>query len=759
MEMTDLIAVASRFVNSTRSHIFLTGKAGTGKTTFLHNLAASTHKKHVIVAPTGIAALNAKGVTIHSQFLLPLGTFIPEREAPLDLGMQSNFYAQRTLAAKHPLNKIRRQVLRNIDLVIIDEVSMLRADVLDAIDYRMRSVRNNFQQSFGGVQVLMIGDLYQLPPVVKDAERACMNRYYRSPHFFEAKALQQDGFVFIELDKIFRQKSDKFIGLLNNLRNNTVTKEDVILLNERFMPEMEGDKEEIITITTHNYRAEELNQKALAKLATPSFFFNAQLEGEFPESAYPVLLTIELKVGAQIMFVKNDTSGGVYFNGKLATVESIDDDSVMVRLAGSGIRFSLRKEVWENKRYTTNEKSKELEEEVIGTFSQYPIRLAWAITVHKSQGLTFDRAIIDVGQAFAPGQVYVALSRLTSLEGLILRTQISPNVVSTDNEVVEFSKRKDTQGELIPILRQQQAAFVNSLLETTFQFQDLVKELEQIQQKHQVVHEFDNAEMRNALPSLVKQMIAESETTARFRQQLAFLLQSNDDAKLSERLIKGTDYFEEKVKVWVKELLLHIAEVSQLSKIKTYHSALEELDLMLMKKWEDLQKSESMARCILSGADISISPEFDRKRKRFRETLLEEVTQKVAANPKNSARKTGRIRKAKDVSAAKAPKAEKGDTYRETHELLKEGLTIAQVAERRGLQATTIESHVARCIADGKVDIGSFLTPKQLNTVSTAIKTSNEASVKAVFDELKGKFSFGQIRMVLASFARKKLEE
>jgi uncharacterized protein YpbB/GTPase SAR1 family protein len=751
MEMTDLIAVASRFVNSTNSHIFLTGKAGTGKTTFLHSLAESTHKRHVIVAPTGIAALNAKGVTIHSQFLLPLGTFIPEREAPQDLAHSANYYAQRTLAAKHPLNKIRRQVLRNIDLIIIDEVSMLRADVLDAIDYRMRSVRNNFQQSFGGVQVLMIGDLYQLPPVVKDNEKAIMGRYYRSPHFFEAKALQQSGFVFIELDKIFRQKNDRFIGLLNNLRNNTVTEDDIRELNSHYVPEPKDEKDEVITLTTHNYRAEELNQKALAKLPGRSHYFDAVIKGEFPESAYPVLQRIELKIGAQVMFVKNDTSGaGVYFNGKLATVTQIDEDGIAVRLAGTGMPFILRSEEWENKRYSTDERTKDLTEEVIGTFAQYPIRLAWAITVHKSQGLTFEKAIIDVGQAFAPGQVYVALSRLTSLDGLTLRTPIQAHVVTTDGEVVEFSKRKDVQPDMATLLRQRQEEFLRTLLLTTFNFEDVERELVQVQQKHQVIQEFEDAEMRSALPLLQQHISVERENTERFRQQLGHLLQTADHERLMERLSKATAYFEGRLKEWVKELLIHMAEVGQLAKVKTYAGVLEELDLLLMKKWDELLKSEHMARSILAGTEIAISPQLDRKRSDQRLKLLEEVRETVAANPKNSSRKTGRISKPKATEGTGKKKAVKGETYLETFALLKEGLSPVEVSAKRALSVTTIESHIAKGIGDGVLNIQDFLTEAQIEEIATVLRTGEHDGISPVHKALDGKYSFGQIRMVVA---------
>src|SRR6185295_9656477 len=374
---TERIASAIRFINSTASHIFLTGKAGTGKTTFLKNLTKRTHKQFAVVAPTGIAALNAGGVTIHSQFLFPFGMFLPERSPSNDFNTNGNCYTSNTLARKHPLNSARKQVLRTLDLLVIDEVSMLRADLMDAIDYRLKAAKGNFRQAFGGVQLLMIGDLYQLPPVVKRDEEEMLRRYYQSPWFFESKAIQQDGFVYVELDKIFRQKDESFINLLNNFRNNETTRQDIDVLNKHYRsPEEIQTLREVITLTTHNYKADELNLKALKELKTPVHTIPAKVEGDFPESMFPVLQRLELKEGAQIMFTKNDSEGKAYFNGKLAVVTSIDEDEVEVTMAETHELYVLKKELWENKKYTVNNATKELDDEVIGTFEQYPVKLA-----------------------------------------------------------------------------------------------------------------------------------------------------------------------------------------------------------------------------------------------------------------------------------------------------------------------------------------------------------------------------------------------
>ncbi|HSF54711.1 MAG TPA: AAA family ATPase, partial [Algoriphagus sp.] len=480
-QSTDRLELAAKFINNTSAPIFLTGKAGTGKTTFLRDLSRLTHKNFVIVAPTGIAALNARGVTIHSQFLLPFGSFLPTREAEGNFTDQFGFFTQQTLARKHPLNQFRRNVLKAIDLLVIDEVSMLRADILDAIDYRMRSVKRNYKVPFGGIQVLLIGDLYQLPPVVKDQEWAVLSRFYNSMHFFEAKALQNSGMIYLELDKIFRQSDDVFIRILNNLRDNRATPDDVRILNQHFKTLDEiRDLPPTITLTTHNYKADELNLRELRSLGNPSFFYEAEVERDFPETLFPLPKSIELKVGARIMFIKNDSSGNSsYFNGKLATVIKLAKDEVIVELDDSNEEFVLRKELWENKKYRINPDTKELEEEVIGAFTQYPIKLAWAVTVHKSQGLTFDRAIIDVGQAFAPGQVYVALSRLRSLDGLILRTRVQSEVIYSDPKVVDFTHGGGQQKDLNELLTQNQANYLNQLIQETFEFDSLIRSLTQ----------------------------------------------------------------------------------------------------------------------------------------------------------------------------------------------------------------------------------------------------------------------------------------
>lgn len=746
IETTEIIATAARFVNNTNSNIFLTGKAGTGKTTFLRDLAEKTHKRFVIVAPTGIAALNAKGVTIHSQFLLPLGSFIPTRDPSGTVSDSGAFYTQNSLVRKHPLNSVRKQVLRDVDLLIIDEVSMLRADVLDAIDFRLKHARRNYNQPFGGVQVLMIGDLFQLPPIVRDHEWDVLRNIYRSVWFFEAQALQQSGFVYIELDKIFRQQGDKFIRILNNLRNNTPSEDDISELNKHFLLENEiGKLDEVVTLTTHNHKADKMNGAALQGLKTKEFIYSAELDGDFPPSMYPVEESISLKVGAQIMFIKNDSSDGAYFNGKLAKVVRLESDKIAVIMAGEKTEYVLKKEKWENRKYVLDETSKELEEDIVGSFTQYPVKLAWAITVHKSQGLTFDKAIIDVGQAFAAGQVYVALSRLRSLDGLILGTKISPSVISSDSNVTSFSQRKDEQPPLSELLDKAQQEYIERLLAQTFDFRDIIDQLLSIKKGAAAKTEFEDETMRAALDIIREAFEKEVANTNGFRSQLMRLLRDGVRDQLIERIEKGTAYYMVLIQKKSRLLLTHIAEVSQFSKTRTYLNTLEEVDASIVKKQTQIRSLQVTLESILDGKEIEPNKALVKKISIERETMINAVAAEVKANPKFSKLKTGRKRK-----TSTGPKTEKGETYKKTLALFKEGQTIDDVAEKRGLSVGTIESHAAKLIAAGEIDIDHFMDKDDAQEIAKAIAKDSNESTSSVVGYLKGRFTYGQVRMVQA---------
>jgi hypothetical protein len=741
IQLTSEAAVTvARFINSTNSHVFLTGKAGTGKTTFLKNLAHQTHKNFIVVAPTGIAALNAGGVTIHSQFLLPLGMFLPERNIPNDLGGRENFYTSDMLTRRHPLNSARKQVLRAIDLLVIDEVSMLRADLLDAIDHRMKAARGNFRQSFGGVQLLLIGDLFQLPPVVRREEENLMQRYYTSPWFFESQSLKESPPAYIELDKIYRQHDETFINLLNNLRNNIATSEDIATLNAFYKSDDEiRNLKEIITLTTHNYKADELNQQALQVLPTKAYTFVADIENEFPESMFPVLRNLVLKVGAQIMFVKNDTEEKKYFNGKLATVVSIENNEIEVAMAETHARYILKRVTWENKKYTLNTERQDLDEEVLGAFEQYPVKLAWAITVHKSQGLTFERAIIDVGQAFADGQVYVALSRLRSLEGLVLRSRINPGVISTDRKIVSYSASSHKPDALPALMQQEQVNYLRAVLAKTFDFSPISKEIAWFRKNHE--EEFIDNAMKPVPAQIADGLEAERLNTEKFVMQLASIWNTSSLEKLLDRVEKGTTYYKAHITQLLKLLLTHICETQQRKRVKTYLAHLTELDQMLSKKMEEFEKALFLAHAIVHQTN---EYDFSARQKELqvsRSTLLHEA--------QATAQQSGFI----PTKKKKAKKNVDGkSTFEVTLEMLERGMTPEDIAKERGLVLGTIESHLAKAVSEMRISIFKFMPEEEVNEISKAIALLPEKdfSSKDLYTKLKGKYGYGKLRAVMA---------
>lgn len=419
----------------TNRSIFLTGKAGTGKTTFLNDFVAKTRKKHIIVAPTGIAAINAGGVTIHSLFGIPSRTFVPTTE-PIDPNLAMNI---NELFPHFKYRKEKLELFREIELIIIDEVSMLRADLLDIMDHSLRRVRRN-QLPFGGAQLLLVGDLYQLPPVVRDDSERILSKYYETSFFFSAKALQNLRLITVELTKVYRQHDEDFLEMLDAVRHANTRDLDFEKLNSRYNPEFEPHNEAYIHLCSHNRIADHINQKKLSELQEVPHFYKASIIGEFKETQYPNDETLELKVGTQIMFIRNDSSPEKkFYNGKLAEISYLDEDTIKVIMDEGKREITLTTEVWEQKRYTLDAQ-KNIKTEVLGSFEQYPIRLAWAVTIHKSQGLTFDRVIVDAGRSFASGQVYVALSRCRTLEGIVLKSKISSGAIFKDDRIEDFQR-------------------------------------------------------------------------------------------------------------------------------------------------------------------------------------------------------------------------------------------------------------------------------------------------------------------------------
>ena len=444
---------ADKFVTQTNRNIFLTGKAGTGKTTFLQQIKEKIGKQMAVVAPTGVAAINAGGTTIHSFFQLPFAPFPPTYEGKKDL------------ISKLKMQRNQRKVIRELELLVIDEVSMVRADVMDSIDTILRHLRFKPKVPFGGVQMIFIGDMYQLSPVAKEEEWRILSAYYEGIYFFHSKVITEENLLHIEFDKIFRQSDMNFISLLNKIRNNKLDDEALKTLHQCYKPGFVAPQNDTyITLTTHNYKADRINQEELEKIKTPSRFFKADVKGDFPEKSYPVDVELELKLGAKVMFLKNDTeTPRRFYNGKIGKITDFDNDSITVECAGND-KIEVSKMDWHNIRYKTDETTQLIDEEILGVFKQFPLRLAWAITIHKSQGLTFEKAIIDAGDAFAAGQVYVALSRCRSLEGVVLTSPINKNAIQNDTKIVEFSSNKNSENELNTQLEKSQQDFFSQIL-------------------------------------------------------------------------------------------------------------------------------------------------------------------------------------------------------------------------------------------------------------------------------------------------------
>jgi len=578
---------ATDFINYTNRSVFLTGKAGTGKTTFLKHIRAYSEKQIAVVAPTGVAAINAGGVTIHSFFQLPFTPYIPGK---LEWGNNNEKVADKhQLLGKVKLNKERIGIIQKLELLIIDEISMVRCDVLDAIDQVLRHYRNQHHKPFGGLQVLFIGDMYQLPPVVPNEEWQMLTQFYNSPYFFDSKVIQEVEPACIELNKIYRQDDENFIDLLNKVRNNALDEDAYNLLQKHFNPEFQPKKDEgYITLTTHNARADAINAEALSSLPTASYFFKAVVETEFSEKMFPVDEVLELKLGSQVMFTKNDLDKSKrYFNGKIGTITEMSNDSIVVKCKDDAESIKVEKYKWENIRYTLNPQKQQVEEEVIGTFTQYPLRLAWAITIHKSQGLTFDKAIIDAGKAFAPGQVYVALSRCRTLDGIVLVSKIGSNSLFDDEHIRNFSKNYKSN-HLNESLAFEKHLHQNDILQNIFNYDDELKGFDRL---HHFIAQhkssFNTATFEFA--GIVKDNIIKlSRFGLSFSKELSLLndnkiLPENNDA-LQERFKKAAAYFSKELKGLVEMINTSPSITDNKDNAKNYGELLKQIFVLLATK-------------------------------------------------------------------------------------------------------------------------------------------------------------------------------
>ncbi|MDR1454198.1 MAG: helix-turn-helix domain-containing protein [Tannerella sp.] len=725
-ENNTVFEMATTFVNETSEHVFLTGKAGTGKTTFLRYIRQHTHKHAIVAAPTGVAAINAGGITLHSLFQLPFEPYVP------GYSTQKN---------KFRFSKAKLDMLRQLELLIIDEVSMLRADTLDAIDRTLQIIRHNVRP-FGGLQILYIGDMFQLPPVVKDEEWALLKPYYESAFFFHAQVVRQTQPVYLELKKVYRQKEQTFVSLLNNVRNNCLSVDDLQLLNMHCQPNfIPSPEDKYITLTTHNYKADRLNRQELDRITGREHVFAGKVEGEFPDYALPTDLQLSLKVGAQIMFIKNDPEGR-YFNGKIARVSSISGEQIQVRMPEDGETVQVPKETWKNIRYTLDKDTGEMHEEEIGAYTQYPLRLAWAVTIHKSQGLTFDKAIIDIGASFAAGQAYVALSRCTSLDGIVLRTRMSPDCVMTDPHAVDFSKTEKPEIELRNILVDGKRKFWQERLLLYFDWKPMYSFLREFEKlfEDKTSEEFDPArKLHGDFRQAVREMNGVAE---KFRRQLLSLTEqeqsTGDLDAVRDRCQKAVHYFHEQVVAKILAPLQHfITHFNFPKRAKTFRKSVIELESDVKLFLENMKRARYNNVPLVADMEMTLPSRQD------------VFTSEKKTSPESNASLSGYKRE-------KAERAPKIDTRRMTLALFSSGLSLEEIAMQRNLAVSTIESHLTAFIGK-EVAVEKFFTPTELEELGTIIRPlleQEKPSFKAVYDRMGGKYSYSKLQMAFGYLKR-----
>jgi len=804
------LELAFDFVSYTNKNIFLTGKAGTGKTTFLQRIKTEPVKRMAVVAPTGVAAINAGGMTIHSFFQLPFGPYLPGNS--------------RDAARQRKFSREKIRLIQSLDLLVIDEISMVRADLLDGIDDVLRRYKNHYQP-FGGVQLLMIGDLHQLPPVVKEEEWGMLRSYYQTPYFFSSQALQQTQPVVIELKHIYRQSDSTFIELLNKVRDNKMDAEVLETLNSRYVAGFQpGEEEGYITLTTHNASAHEINAQKLADTPGDLLRFSAKISGDFPTHAFPTDETLELKTGAQVMFVKNDISPEKrFYNGKIGRITRIGKDEIIVQCPDDEDAITVTTTDWNNVKYALNEGTKEVTETVIGSFVQFPLRLAWAITIHKSQGLTFERAIIDAQAAFAHGQVYVALSRCKSFEGIVLRTPIAYSSVKTDSTVRHFSAETEKNAPDEEHLRQSKRAYQESLLMELFDLSGLKRWMEQANRTF-LSHE------GSLTKDLVRQfqelyVAAEADlfpVAAKFRGQMRSYFPQpempEDNAALQERVGKACGWFLEKIGPGLLEAVKKVPVITDNKAVKKVaDEAMENLqrELFVKKACLDACLSSFSARTYLRAkADASMDfkpvspmsagfaemhagashPELYARLKKWRDEMVQildveayevmsvksliDIAELLPAN-------VTALKKVKGIGDQKAKRfgaqileivsrycVEKGlagaqlslpdpeppkpkiNTKQLSYDLFRAGKSVAEIAQERSFTVGTIEGHLSHYIGTGELDISEVIEPAKLNALSAYLKEHYQgelASIKAHFGDA---YSFGELRMVVEYLKR-----
>ncbi|MVM32745.1 AAA family ATPase [Spirosoma sp. HMF4905] len=807
--VNEKLALAHNFVLHTNQNIFLTGKAGTGKTTFLQQIKQLSAKRLAVVAPTGVAAINAGGVTIHSLFQLPFGPLTPGT----------------TQREGKKFNKEKINLLRTLDLLVIDEISMVRADVLDGIDEVLRRYRSN-SGPFGGVQLLLIGDMQQLPPVIKDDEWELLQPYYDTGYFFSSRALRQTPYVSIELTHIYRQSDQRFISLLNSIREKTVTQAQLADLNQRYVPDFNpNDTEGYITLSTHNTTAQQINSTKLQSLKKPLRTFTATVEGDFPAHAYPTEVSLDLKVGAQVMFVKNDIAREkLYYNGKIGQITDIDEDVIYVKSQQDGEVITVYPADWTNIKYTLDPATKEIKGEPIGTFKQFPLKLAWAITIHKSQGLTFEKAIIDASAAFAHGQVYVALSRCKTLDGLVLRSPIPSHSIKTELKLEDFHEQVQQQTPNEQHLYQAKRTNQQNLLQELFSFEranSLLYRCRRTVNEHASSLDPECNPVITQLTDLLRDKARD--VTQRFLQQLPSYFASEQlpeaNPQLQERVRKAGTYFQSLLSTEllpilhrfptdcdnkkVRDLMLESLdelEKELFTKLRSFETCREgfnalaylqarnhaELDFQPERKKHEPQvaekaTSEGSSRGGLYGAlmkwrndmagehntsGFMVLPqktivELARVRptteaellavKGFGKTKVRqigaEILRIVQENPVGRAASSA-TPKVKAPKEPKQPKEPKELSPAITLAFFQSGKTISEIAAERSLAVSTVESHLVKYVGSGDLAVDALLPAKKIASIRSYLENYPSETLSEVRQGLGNDVSFSEIRFV-----------
>ena len=673
--------ITYRFITETNQNIFLTGKAGTGKTTFLKYVRANTSKECVVAAPTGVAAINARGVTLHSLFQLPFGIILPSP----GYSLSKDSIKRHPLLSKLRYSSEKMDMLRNLELLIIDEASMVASYIVDAIDTILRYVRKCPHRPFGGVQVLLVGDLYQLPPVVRRDDWEILREFYSSIFFFDSFVLRENPPVIIELKEIFRQTEAGFIEILNGIRDNNISRENFEILQSRLKSDfIPSDEDEYITLTTHNQQADEINRGKLAGIKNKVHTYRAEIIDDFPENAFPAEKELELKTGAQVMFLRNDIEDRKYFNGKIGTITELNAGTIKVKCKDDINEIEVKKSEWENIRYRLDPLTREITEEVLGSFIQYPLRLAWAITIHKSQGLTFNKVVIDAQRAFAKGQVYVALSRCTSLEGLVLRTPVGRNYLGGHSDFIQWQNvnlNKSLPQQFIESRKNYMLEEIKDIFTWGSWYFELIELKEFLEQDSNKVNE-------GSLKWLTDLMIVQKElyeVSEKFKQTIVRLnkqdlpVEQNED--LQKRLKEGANYFYSEIFKWRENFIDHPIAVET----KKVSSVIDGHLIFINNLLEDNLNRINYCR---SGF------------------ILDDYLN-------NSAPAVKRVKNIQTSYTAK-----KRNTVEESIRLFRELENIENTAAERGLTIETIEGHLAKGVRQGLIVIDELIPKEEVEEIA-----------------------------------------